>query len=102
MNDKGSAGPASTDTGDLDIAGHEVLRAHVRAQWSEALGHDRFGDDDEFFDVGGHSLLIADIMARLGALADTRLSLRLFFDHPTVNELTEALSADGSFEALTR
>jgi hypothetical protein len=30
-------------------------------------------------------------MASLGALVGTRLSLRLFFTHPTVNELTDAL-----------
>ncbi|MFJ6666541.1 phosphopantetheine-binding protein [Streptomyces sp. NPDC091383] len=84
------------------MSGQTALRAHVRAQWSEALGHERFADDDDFFDVGGHSLLIADIMAQLGALAGTRLSLRLFFDHPTVAELAEVLAADARFEALTR
>ncbi|MDX3659644.1 phosphopantetheine-binding protein [Streptomyces sp. ID05-26A] len=99
MNEIGPAGTASPDHDGLDRA---LLCARVRAEWAEALEHDRFGDDDDFFDLGGHSVLIAGIMANLAKLAGTRLSLRLFFDHPTVNELTDALSATGAFGALTR
>ncbi|MFJ3232912.1 phosphopantetheine-binding protein [Streptomyces sp. NPDC086787] len=102
MNDIGSAGAASPDHDGHDVPETGLLHARVRAAWAEALGHERFGDDDDFFGVGGHSLLIAGIMAQLGALAGKRLSLRLFFDHPTVNELTAALAADGSFGSLTR
>jgi acyl carrier protein len=87
---------------DDDAVGRGLLRGEVRARWANALGHDRFDDDSDFFDVGGHSLLIADIMAQLGALAGTRLSLRLFFDHPTVNELTDALAADAAFGSPAR
>ncbi|MFS8103313.1 phosphopantetheine-binding protein [Lentzea alba] len=78
---------------DHDSSERELLRAHVRAGWVSALTHDRFGDDDDFFEIGGHSLLIADIMAELAAKAGIRLSLRLFFDNPTVNELTDALAS---------
>lgn len=102
MNDFGSAGVASPDHGGHDGPELGRVRAHVRAQWADALEHDRFGDDDDFFEAGGHSLLIADIMAKLGAVAGTRLSLRLFFDHPTVNELTRALAAHGAFRSPTR
>lgn len=86
----GTAGP---DSGDAERA---LLRAQVRARWADVLDHDRFTDDDDFFEVGGHSLLIADIMAQLGAQTGRRLSLRLFFDHPTVNELTDALADIGA------
>ncbi|MGW0501251.1 acyl carrier protein [Streptomyces sp. NPDC003007] len=102
MNDFGSAGVASPDHGGHDGPELDRVRAHVRAQWADALEHDRFGDDDDFFEAGGHSLLIADIMAKLGAVAGARLSLRLFFDHPTVNELTRALAAHGAFRSPTR
>ena len=102
MNDNGSAGAASPDHDVHDGVERELLRAHVRAGWADALGHDGFDDDEDFFEVGGHSLLIAQIMAELGALAGTRLSLRLFFDHPTVNELTEALAAAEVFGSMAR
>ncbi|MBX9393658.1 acyl carrier protein [Streptomyces sp. TRM72054] len=102
MNDIRSGGMASPDHDGHDGTQRGLLHAHVRAEWADALGHDDFADDDDFFEVGGHSLLIADIMAKLGALAGTRLSLRLFFDHPTVNELTDVLAADEAFGSLAR
>jgi hypothetical protein len=98
VNDIGSAGAAGSGHA-RDGSERELLRAHVRARWADALGHDGFDDDDDFFEVGGHSLLIADIMAKLGTLAGRRLPLRLFFDHPTVNELADALIAVGAFES---
>jgi hypothetical protein len=100
VNSIRSAGMASGDRGAVELD-RELLRDQVRARWVDALGHDRFSDDDDFFDVGGHSLLIADIMAKLGALTGRRLSLRLFFDNPTVNELTDALVEAGASRSLT-
>jgi hypothetical protein len=88
----GSAGVTSAEHSGHESARLE-LRGHVRAAWADALQHDRFGDDDDFFDIGGHSLLVADIMARLGTLTGRRLRLRLFFDNPTVGELAGALAA---------
>lgn len=69
--------------------------ALVRAGWAAALGRDDFGDEDDFFAVGGHSLLVARIMAGLGRQVGTRLPLRMFFDHPTVADLAGALTARG-------
>ena len=64
----------------------------VRAAWAGALGHDKFGDNEDFFAVGGHSLMVPRIMAKLGVLVGRRLTLRLFFDHPTVDELGSAIA----------
>jgi len=76
------------------------LSTLVREAWETALGHADFGDDDDFFAVvGAHSVLVARIMGQLGQAVRTRLSLRLFFDNTTVNELARALSA---FAAVPR
>lgn len=102
VNDIGSAGESGPDQDGRDDPEREPLRAQVRARWIDALGHDGFDDDSDFFEIGGHSLLIAEIMADLGVLAGRRLSLRLFFDHPTVNELTDALASDEAFGLSAR
>jgi hypothetical protein len=102
VNDFGSVGEAGQEQGGRGGAERELLHAQVRARWSDALGHDSFADDDDFFEVGGHSLLIAEIMASLGGLVGMRLSLRLFFANPTVNELTDALVSAGAFGASAR
>ncbi|MGC2997306.1 acyl carrier protein [Streptomyces sp. G35A] len=95
----GLAGPDRTGHGD---PGLELLRSRVRVQWADILEHDDFGDDEDFFEAGGNSLLVAEIMASLGALFGMRLELRLFFDHPTVNELADALAARGVLQAPVR
>jgi acyl carrier protein len=69
------------------------LRKEVRAAWAAALEHEAFTDDEDFFDAGGHSLLVARIMADLGKAVGQRLPLRLFFDHPTVSDLSAAVEA---------
>ncbi len=81
----------STAGSDAHVDGD--LSAMVRQAWEAALGHADFGDDDDFFTVvGAHSVLVARIMGQLGKAVRTRLSLRLFFDNATVNELARALS----------
>lgn len=67
------------------------LRAEVRGAWTEVLRTSSFGDDDDFFAVGGHSLLLARIAAMLGAKLHRRIALRVLLDHPTVNTLAAAL-----------
>ncbi|MFF4588373.1 acyl carrier protein [Streptomyces sp. NPDC001388] len=69
------------------------LRKDVRAAWAAALEHEAFTDDEDFFDAGGHSLLVARIMADLGKAVGRRLPLRLFFDHPTVADLSDTIEA---------
>lgn len=99
MDDFGSVGVASPDHAGHDGPDLELLRAQVRVQWADALEHDGFGDDEDFFEAGGNSLLVAEIMATLGAQLGARLPLRLFFSHPTVNELTDALVAHEALRA---
>ncbi|MFJ8547312.1 acyl carrier protein [Streptomyces sp. NPDC093586] len=102
MDNFGSVGVASPDHAGHDGPDIELLRAQVRAQWADVLEHDDFGGDDDFFEAGGNSLLVAEIMATLGAVLGVRLELRLFFEHPTVNELTGALAARGVFRTPAR
>ncbi|MDX2531374.1 acyl carrier protein [Streptomyces europaeiscabiei] len=102
MDNFGSAGVAIPDHTGHDGPDLELLRARVRVQWVDVLEHDDFGDDEDFFDAGGNSLLVAEIMAALGAEFGVRVELRLFFAHPTVNELAGALAAHEAFKAVAR
>ncbi len=51
------------------------------------LGRDQIGPDDNFFLLGGHSLLGAQLIARLGEAFGVGISLRSLFDAPTVASL---------------
>lgn len=65
----------------------------VAQLWSEALGVDRVGRDDNFFEHGGHSLLATRLVARLRASFAVQLPVSALFEAPTVAGLAECIDA---------
>ncbi|MGH3972030.1 MAG: non-ribosomal peptide synthetase [Pseudonocardiaceae bacterium] len=70
----------------------EVTVAKV---WAEILGLDRVSRDDNFFDLGGDSLLGARMVVRLREVFQLGISLRELFRRPTLRGLTAALATSG-------
>lgn len=52
--------------------------------WCEVLGLDQVGIHDNFFDLGGHSLLTTMVLSRLHKAFGVSIPLRIFFESPTV------------------
>ncbi len=71
----------------------EGLEAQVAAIWCEVLGVERVGREDGFFDIGGHSLLLARVHARLRESLGRDIAIVELFRHPTVAALAEHLGA---------
>ncbi|WP_310723538.1 acyl carrier protein [Streptomyces sp. N2A] len=68
-------------------------REQIRGVWEQVLGHGEFTDDENFFAVGGHSLLAAQVAARINRVTPTRIAVRDLFDHPTVAALDELIAS---------
>ncbi|MBF6206107.1 amino acid adenylation domain-containing protein, partial [Streptomyces gardneri] len=52
--------------------------------FADVLGQDRVGIDDNFFDLGGNSLVATQVVARIGAAFGTKIGVRALFETPTV------------------
>jgi amino acid adenylation domain-containing protein len=63
--------------------------------WEEVLGRRGIGLDDDFFALGGHSLLGARLLARVEAAFGKRLTLASFFEAPTVAQMVAHLESGG-------
>jgi amino acid adenylation domain-containing protein len=55
--------------------------------WAETLAVDRIGINDDFFSLGGHSLLVARIVARVREALQVELPMRTLFESSTVGAL---------------
>jgi amino acid adenylation domain-containing protein len=92
-NDAVSATP-SEKAGDLD---HLILGV-----WRELLGTDRIGLKDNFFDLGGNSLLLLGVHGRLQKALGSGIPITALFEFTTVRALSDHLGGrSGSSAFLT-
>jgi aryl carrier-like protein len=81
------------------------LERQVAAVWCELLRLDQVGVQDNFFDLGGHSLLLIQLHARLAQVVDADLTVLDLFRFPTISALAAHLSAPAAtapFAAVQR
>ncbi len=65
----------------------------IAGVWREVLGIPAVGPSDNFFDIGGHSLALAAVAARLGERISRQVTVLELFRYPTIREL--ATHVDG-------
>jgi amino acid adenylation domain-containing protein len=59
--------------------------------WQTLLGSESVGVNDDFFRSGGHSLLATQLIARVRSRLSRHVSLKAFFQAPTIAELANLL-----------
>jgi aspartate racemase len=66
----------------------------LAAIWAELLEVTRVGIHDDFFDAGGHSLLVTEVVSRLRTDLGIELPVRAVFEAPTIAQLAERVDAE--------
>ena len=73
------------------IAAANTTAEMLAAIWAEVLEIEQPGLHDNFFEIGGHSLLAARIMSRVQNVFQVELGLRSIFEAPTVTGLAKLI-----------
>ncbi len=99
--DAGTEDPAG-HSGNGDPAASGDVTHRLAAIWAEVLGIPQAGPDDNFFEMGGHSLMAAHLFSRIEQEMGKKLPLNTLFHAPTVASLARLLREPGGAAGLSR
>ncbi|MEM7674522.1 MAG: amino acid adenylation domain-containing protein, partial [Myxococcota bacterium] len=74
--------PRTSDRAPIPPRGH--AEREIAAMWCELLQRDQVGVEDNFFDLGGHSLLLVQLMSKLETRFEREIRITDLFQYPTV------------------
>jgi acyl carrier protein len=92
--------PRGEAEGDYVAPGNPVEQ-QLAGLWTEVLGVERVGVKDNFFKLGGNSLLATRLLSRVREIFNLEVPLRALFETPTISTLaltimqTQASQLDG-------
>jgi acyl-CoA synthetase (AMP-forming)/AMP-acid ligase II/acyl carrier protein len=86
----------SSDLVEQFVAPRTETEAKLTAIWSEVLQMSPIGVQDNFFALGGHSLMAIQVISRVRDRFGIEMPLRTLFENPTIAELSVAMQAVGS------
>jgi non-ribosomal peptide synthetase component F len=100
-NGKGGKAVQQAREENLQVAPRTPMEQMVASIWQQALGLERVGLDDNFFDLGGYSLLVARARFNLQERLQKKIALADFFFYPTVRLLSEKLEQESFMTGKT-
>jgi amino acid adenylation domain-containing protein len=68
--------------------------------WKSMIGNEEIGLDDDFFEIGGHSLLALQILTRIKEEIGIKITLKDFLDNPTINKLNDKFIKEKTADAI--
>ncbi|MEM7753769.1 MAG: alpha/beta fold hydrolase, partial [Pseudomonadota bacterium] len=63
--------------------------------WSDLLGIDQIGADDNFFDLGGHSLIAVRLFAQVKSVFSVDFPISILFEAPTIRKCAALIAERG-------
>jgi non-ribosomal peptide synthase protein (TIGR01720 family) len=82
------------------VAPRTPIEATLAGIWKDVLRVDEISVHDDFFEIGGDSLLSIRVIARAGR-EGLRIPVERFFENPTIAHLATVLDHDAAREATT-
>ncbi len=70
---------------------HDHVSRQLGGIWQHLLGVDSIGEDENYFDLGGDSILAVQLFAQIEKVFGVKLPVATLFEAPTVAELSKIL-----------
>ncbi len=70
------------------------LEQKLFAIWKQVLNQDTFGVNDNFFYLGGDSLLLVELQTLIQTITEIKINIADLFQYPTISKLAHHLSSD--------
>jgi len=78
------------------------VEKQITAIWQKVLRIDKVGIDDNFFEIGGHSLLLVQLHQQLRSTLGLDLSIVEMFQYPTIQALAQRISQTSTSQAANK
>jgi len=79
------------DLADSFVPPRTALEGQLAEIWAQVLGVERVGVCDNFFHLGGHSILATQLVMQLYNVLGIELPVRIFFETPTIESMAQAI-----------
>ena len=94
--------PAATETRVEFVPPKDDVERRLAAIWESVLHVRPISTHDNFFDLGGHSFLVAKLLRRIDLEFGRRLSMAAVFQAPTVEQLAAVIGDRNGLARLAR
>ncbi|OMD74247.1 MULTISPECIES: non-ribosomal peptide synthetase [Paenibacillus] len=81
------------------MAPQNKLEKYIADVWMQVLGKEKISSTDNFFDIGGHSLLLARVHELLQKGMNTNIQLIELFQYTTVQQIAQRLTSEHALES---
>ncbi|XLS29490.1 non-ribosomal peptide synthase/polyketide synthase [Flavobacteriaceae bacterium M23B6Z8] len=71
-----------------------IIEKQLTQLWQELLGLDKIGINDNFFEIGGHSLLVMRLIAAIKMAMKKEVSIADIFQNPSIKKLASIITED--------
>jgi aryl carrier-like protein len=78
---------------DIDNSKQTDARDYLLQLWSTQLSHPRLDMSDDFFDAGGSSMQVIEMLATVADRFGKDIDYAEFFKNPCINRLSQLLEA---------
>lgn len=80
----------------MDLSGSKL--EIVRTIWAKYLGYDQIADYDDFFEIGGDSMVLISVIDEISRTFQKKITLEQFYQHSQLKALVEILDKSDQYQ----